>query len=802
MDSAAERGGILNSSTHMIEKLKYLITVACLIIFPLMIESPRPWHNVIGIGLLTILGIGWLIIRSRKEDNFSIPKFLPFILAFIILQVILLIITPVKTTGYHWIFYELFILFIFIFLLENSSNPSRRRFWENVLIAAALIYAAIDILYMLTWYSNWWDINNSLFPLPSLIKRSPGILIGHFNMQSSYLTLVTPLVLVRLLSVKKRSARIFWTEILLIILAANFLTYSRGGWLSLAGAILITVILFYQPLWTNFGTFPSRIKSSKLGKIWYAGIGLFALIILGVITAIAFILQSAPHGTLNARLDIYSYAIKWISTSPIWGQGTGSGPSLFALRSYAIGGDEIYNAHNTWLDITLETGILGLLLVIIALGIILWGYRSSWIKWQSDPIKHASLAAYAGVGTAFLIHSQLERLLWKTGYAIAIAIILALVSSLAAEKFFFILRKWKAIVILALILLVGSGGRVLSERNSLQYWDGRSAAAEWDWSSARQKICSLADLNPDNAFYSFQCSLANAYFAKIYDDHNALEDAFNYQNRALKLDPNWYIHWANLSSYEWQLGEHETAINHMEKALEMAPNRTFLLVSLGWMLEQSGEKEQAFHFYQDAYCRNPGYRGTQLFHESSTFHDVVKIDCPKNDNRQGFVDRMWAGHQALADGDFVGAEKHYENAIPAAIQSGAPYAYLALVHDQAGQIDQSKRDLKTAFLIENNSSEINEIAGKIALGKGNLSEGYDHLYEAFLIRQNYTFSRLYYGFAYFETGLPSDTSPYIPYTMNIELRGLYEQLAAYLADQGEDQKSNQVLQWLKVTTIQ
>ncbi len=63
--------------------------------------------------------------------------------------------------------------------------------------------------------------------------------------------------------------------------------------------------------------------------------------------------------------------------------------------------------------------------------------------------------------------------------------------------------------------------------------------------------------------------------------------------KALEKDPYWYVHWANLASYEWQLGQREAAVEHMQQAAEMAPTRPFIQVNLAWMQEQMGDTRQA-----------------------------------------------------------------------------------------------------------------------------------------------------------------------------------------------------------------
>jgi tetratricopeptide (TPR) repeat protein len=233
----------------------------------------------------------------------------------------------------------------------------------------------------------------------------------------------------------------------------------------------------------------------------------------------------------------------------------------------------------------------------------------------------------------------------------------------------------------------------------------------------------------------------------------------------------------------------------------MAPNRTFLQISLAWMLEKSGDLEQAKEYYRNIYCSNPGFQDASIFQTSSLYQTILQKGCPEDFPRSAFTDLIWAGHQALENGDFAAAEEYYQAAIPLNLESGIPYALMALVHQESGQIQEIDKDLQTAFLIEGNTAVNHEIAGRIALAEGELNKGYQHLFEAYMLHQRNDFSKRYYAYTYFDSGLPTAISPFVPYLISHESKELYEQLAAFLADHGEEEKSRRVNKWLEVIKI-
>src|SRR5262249_53432665 len=80
--------------------------------------------------------------------------------------------------------------------------------------------------------------------------------------------------------------------------------------------------------------------------------------------------EEAPTGRMEGRLDIWIAAREMIKHSPVLGVGAGNFPVAY---NYVAGYAPIFRgydraSHNMYLDVCTETGIIGVLLFLAALG--------------------------------------------------------------------------------------------------------------------------------------------------------------------------------------------------------------------------------------------------------------------------------------------------------------------------------------------------------------------------------------------------------------------------------------------------
>jgi O-antigen ligase len=211
------------------------------------------------------------------------------------------------------------------------------------------------------------------------------------HMFSFYLSMIFPASLaLYFLTYKKQ-----YLFLSLFILIANFLSFSRGGYLGFLSGTFFFLLLIYKGKIT-------RLKNLK----YYIGM-FFALLLLvffipNPINQRFFSSFNANEGSNSERIQIWSQALQIIKENPLFGVGIGN-------YSLAISPNSNYRtpiyAHNTYLDLAVETGIINAIIWIV---LILW----SIIKLA----RNKSNILFAGFGAgivAFSVHSFFDTAIFS-----------------------------------------------------------------------------------------------------------------------------------------------------------------------------------------------------------------------------------------------------------------------------------------------------------------------------------------------------------------------------------------------------
>lgn len=158
------------------------------------------------------------------------------------------------------------------------------------------------------------------------------------------------------------------------LLASLVATLSRAGLLTLAVLALVALITIRR----------RRLKLGLLVAGVVAGVGLLQIPAIKLRMAHQFD-PSYPYNTFEGRLQIWSDTLHMLRDHPIFGAG---------LRGYAIvmrpyvttpkGLPELY-AHNIFLSMWVEIGLLGLAAFAVLLGMLLWRGWTSFSKAEGFP---------------------------------------------------------------------------------------------------------------------------------------------------------------------------------------------------------------------------------------------------------------------------------------------------------------------------------------------------------------------------------------------------------------------------------
>lgn len=194
------------------------------------------------------------------------------------------------------------------------------------------------------------------------------------------------------LQANERRSRIAFIFLFIIILTADILTFSRGGYLAIGFTSIVCLSMFFSSMRRK------HLPLLTLSTFLFAAL----LFIPNPLSARFFSsLDLSDHST-SGRLAIWNEATHIIATHPITGVGLGNYSNT--VKPSALYREPRY-AHNIFLDIAAETGIINsvvfLLLLIFPI--------ARTLKRSSKPLEFAASASLL----IFSVHSLFETPLYS-----------------------------------------------------------------------------------------------------------------------------------------------------------------------------------------------------------------------------------------------------------------------------------------------------------------------------------------------------------------------------------------------------
>jgi O-antigen ligase len=210
------------------------------------------------------------------------------------------------------------------------------------------------------------------------------------HMLAFFLGLLIPLALALLVASPKK----IWFSISLgLLLLADILTFSRGGYLGLGAALIIIPIFFWKEIGKNY-------KKMIFGGL----VGLFLFLVIPNPFSGRFIsIFNLKEGSNLGRMETWKQARVVIKENPVFGVGIGNYP--LEIKPTATYREPIY-AHNTYLDIAVDSGIVN---ALIWVGILFFSIVKFFKRAKEQPIFWgASLSLII-----FSVHSLVETAIFS-----------------------------------------------------------------------------------------------------------------------------------------------------------------------------------------------------------------------------------------------------------------------------------------------------------------------------------------------------------------------------------------------------
>ena len=282
-----------------------------------------------------------------------------------------------------------FILFAVVLFQAVTTRSQLDTLVSLMVFMGALVsfYGILQYLFGWGYQSAAW-VDSDMFS--SISFRVPSTL-GNPNMLGQYLILLIPLGGAKLLSAKDWLSRVWYLGCCGVMCLCMILTFSRGAWLGLlfAGALFL---VFLNPRFILLAP--------------------FALVALYFVLPETVISRFTSIGNLGDNSTSYRVYI-WIGTLAMlkdyWVCGIGPGDAAFntVYPAYSYNGIVAPHAHNLFLQIVCDAGIVALLVFLVLLFVyfrMLCAALAKQPRWSTRVLQIACGAGVAG----FLVQAMTD----------------------------------------------------------------------------------------------------------------------------------------------------------------------------------------------------------------------------------------------------------------------------------------------------------------------------------------------------------------------------------------------------------
>ena len=562
------------------------------------------------------LVVFWLFLWWQKGDSIHLTKAEKCLLGFFLLAIFSFTVTP---SRYHYLDegFKMLCGVIIFFLVAHSSlgEDARRKFAWTIFFIGVLVS-----LYGL--YQRGWGFAETFKYLENqrLTSKELGDMKGRLTSGRVFSTFVLPSSLAGYLGmvipiagllVWQTSSWKRWLTLagLLIILLCFFFTYSLGAWLIfflfLLGGLLVVFFI------------------GKSRKRW-----LFLLIILLIFILIGGGLLSKrglplarnfAGGAVRLRILNWMSTLKIIRDYPLLGKGLGSFALIYPRYKF-VSANEVRYAHNWYLQLAAETGILGLALFIGFLGFIILPIVRRVKEILTRGALKKSFSCWLEVAffislLFFLLHNLADFDAYLPEVAITGWIIAGLIVSPSYQRKKGRSQQAKNIVVILVIL-------------SLIVWAGLNYFSGYYFQRGETFYdtdidYSISQLKLSRKFMPIQADclafLGSAYNRKALgnEKENYLPKAISSYQQAISLEPTVASFHYMLGWLYWREGNSFASLLEFGKAVDNYPTLGKYHTSIAQAYEALGDRDQALQEYTQALVLDPhdtlaSYKNSEL----------------------------------------------------------------------------------------------------------------------------------------------------------------------------------------------
>ena len=570
--------------------------------------------------IIFVLCFLWLAkMNARRTLVFRPTALFWALLVYLVAQALSLV--KAVNVGYGWFELRIFLFWFLAYLLV--THHAEERDILKMFSAIVLVGALVSIYGLAQCYGkdfvNWGISELSFDELSSIervrlgqyteVLREGPSTFGHNNFAAHFLIFGIPIAGAMLFISKKWPSRVFCGAALVLMIWYLNMTRCRGAVVGLGVGVVVCVWLILSR-----AVSASRADGPEGTTIRQAvGVRLAFTIVIVIAGLVAgLLLMSKGIGVLDqfrrgvdtpyvGRINTWQSSFRAVLESPVLGAGKGSFEDVvpvywteYEKNVYARDLKFSKQAHNEYLEIGVETGIIGLGAFGWFLMCLASRSLSVWRKELSVARRAILLSAVCAL-TGVLVHSVFSFNLQTPASALSFFVLVGVIDVLGFEKAPRLIplpagagsgvRKavWAALAVSLLLVPPSIARPFLTEMRVAR---ASLARARRDTEEAIRQFESAVRWAPWDTVTRYR--LGNAYVAASQWDK-----ASTAYEACLAASPNYVIAWANLGLAHFNLGNQEKAIEAAERALSLAPELAMGHNVLGLAYAKQGRWEEA-----------------------------------------------------------------------------------------------------------------------------------------------------------------------------------------------------------------
>lgn len=553
--------------------------------------------------ILTALCGGWLLWRTlRGWTWYPTALDLPLLVWMVAIALSIALNLDVWRRSMIGVWYATLYFIVWYWLSDLVANRllSRRQ-----LIAIVPLGAVFTIYKGLEESQPWLAERLPLLlsgSIPFELPRPSGLL-GNPNVLSAVLVIVIPLTITLILRARKL-ARLPLLVLLVASLVLLAFTFSRGGWLGVGTALVVQVALLLhtrgllRPVDLR-DWFAAASQRTRIGFGTSAAVATLCLLLVSAVTVKSLSIGGRDFGL---RDFIYSAAIELFTEHPIAGTGLFTFGRGLAEHTSHPTYDVQSHAHNLYLNVAAELGIVGLVALVVTGVYVLQHSRQNWAL--ADPRERILLSgAYAAIA-GFLAHHLLD---FPAAFpVVALTALIPLVAALAPVQQAVQLparscRRVFGTATFGVAALVVTG---FWNGNLYQNYMDVLFNLNGDFRGLAERLQPIVDNDPDLAVTHHQQGFLYG-LAAFRGDEVALNRAISSFERYVELEPYYVTGWVNLAALNAQAGDYVAAALNMRHAVDASPDHWPFQYQLAEYEERQGNFVAAQTYVLDLLTHNP-----------------------------------------------------------------------------------------------------------------------------------------------------------------------------------------------------